>query len=60
MASFSCREKRPSFIEAFITILVENCNEGGVGIFVSVTNGQTDGWTYTFLKSPRHTDSNGI
>ena len=29
-------------------------------LFVSITNGQTDGRTYTFLKSPRLTDSNGI
>ena len=28
--------------------------------FVSVTNGKTVGRTYTFLKSPRHTDSNII
>ena len=35
-------------------------NEGGVGFFVTVTNGRTDRRTYTFFKSPRHTDSNGI
>ena len=35
-------------------------NEGEVGFIVSVTNGQTDGRTYIFLKSPRHTDSNDI
>ena len=36
-------------------------NEGGVGFFVSVTNGQTDGRTdLHFFEFPRHTDSNGI
>ena len=38
-------------------------NEGGVGFFCwryKRTDGLTDGRTYTFLKFPSHTDSNGI
>ena len=38
-------------------------SNGGVGIFISYNlayKWQTDEWTYTVLKSPRHTDSNGI
>ena len=43
--------------------LVSTVNyEGGVGFFLLAlqTNRRTDGRTYTFLKSLRHTDSNGI
>ena len=36
-------------------------NEGGVGFFVSVTNGRTDRRTdLHFFEIPRHTDYNGI
>ena len=58
IASFSCRGCQTLSSDMRIIFLLSIMKEEWA-FFVSVTNGQTDGRTYTFLKS-RHTDSNGI
>ena len=59
IASFSCRGCQTLSPDMQIMFLLSIMKEE-YAFFVSVTNGQTDGRTYTFLKSPRHTDSNAI
>ena len=57
---FLVEDAKP-FFHLICELLFYCFNEGGVGFFfVSVTNGQTDGRTYTFFKSLHHTDSHGI
>ena len=55
IASFSCRGCQTLLPDMRIIFLLSIMKEEWA-FFVSITNGQT----YTFLKSPRHTDSNGI
>ena len=54
IASFSCRGCQTFSSDIRIIFLLSIMKEWA--IFVSVTNGRT----YTFLKFPQHTDSNGI
>ena len=58
-ASFSCRGCQTLSSDMRIIFLLSIMKEEWA-FFVSVTNGQTDGRTYTYVKFPRHTDSNGI